>query len=269
MKTYFAASDIHSFHWEWMQALSNAGFDLNNPEHIIIVCGDLFDRGDQSLECYEFVKNLTHQNRFIYIRGNHEDLLFDCCRSIGRTHIGRHHISNGTVKTISHFLGISDYDVLCGVFDSKDYLNKVQPVLDFINEHSVDYYELGDFIFVHGWVPTTITSEDDHTTCIHENWRDGGWNEARWENGMEMARFGIIIPDKTIVCGHWHTSWGWAREMPDIYSEWGPSATFRPYVNKGIVALDACTVYNHFVNVVKFIETENGIEMEDLYHHGR
>ena len=32
MKTYFAASDIHSFHWEWMQALSNAGFNLKSSQ---------------------------------------------------------------------------------------------------------------------------------------------------------------------------------------------------------------------------------------------
>ena len=45
---YFVSSDIHGFFDEWQNALTDKGFDLNNPEHKIILCGDLFDRGSQS-----------------------------------------------------------------------------------------------------------------------------------------------------------------------------------------------------------------------------
>ena len=47
MIKYFCSSDVHSFYTEWMLALASKGFDINNPEHKIIVCGDLFDRGDE------------------------------------------------------------------------------------------------------------------------------------------------------------------------------------------------------------------------------
>ena len=45
MKTYFVCSDIHGFYKEWVKSLKEAGFNKNNPEHILIVLGDIFDRG--------------------------------------------------------------------------------------------------------------------------------------------------------------------------------------------------------------------------------
>ena len=40
---YFVSSDIHGFYDEWQKSLKDNGFDINNPCHKIIVCGDLFD----------------------------------------------------------------------------------------------------------------------------------------------------------------------------------------------------------------------------------
>ena len=51
---YFVSSDIHGFFDEWQNALKDKGFDLNNPEHKIILCGDLFDRGSQPKEIINF-----------------------------------------------------------------------------------------------------------------------------------------------------------------------------------------------------------------------
>lgn len=54
---YFVSGDIHGFFDEWQNALNEKGFDLNNPEHKIILCGDLFDRGSQPKEIIDFVWN--------------------------------------------------------------------------------------------------------------------------------------------------------------------------------------------------------------------
>lgn len=244
---YFISSDIHSFFDVWMAALQQAGFSKYNTEHKIIVCGDLFDRGNQSRECFEFVSDMIQQDRLIYIRGNHEDLLFDACRQCGRTHIGSHHVSNGTIKTIGNLMNKTEYDILCSVYTSEEWNDFVEPVLRFIDNNAKDYYEVDDFIFVHGWVPTTA-DEEGHE-CVHENWREGDWKEARWSNGMEQAHFKLTVPDKTVVCGHWHTSWGHSRYHKDG-SEWDlKDANFYPYIDKGIIALDACTAYTSMINV--------------------
>ena len=72
---------------------------------------------------------------------------------------------------------------------------------------------------------------------------------ARWVNGMDAAKAGIIEEGKTIVCGHWHCSYGHS-EYEGIGSEFGPDADFDPYYGQGIIALDACTGYSKRVNVV-------------------
>ena len=58
MKKYFVCSDVHSFFKEMMVALTENGYDKNDPNHILVICGDLFDRGDESKEMFEFVKSL-------------------------------------------------------------------------------------------------------------------------------------------------------------------------------------------------------------------
>ena len=42
MKKYFVTSDIHGFYDEFMASLDRAGFDIINPDHILVICGDIF-----------------------------------------------------------------------------------------------------------------------------------------------------------------------------------------------------------------------------------
>lgn len=92
---YFVSSDIHGFYDEWQNALKEKQFDINNSEHKIIVCGDLFDRGRQPREIIDFI--LSHKDKFILIRGNHEDLMQDM---IDRNKNTYGDLCNGTAQTI-------------------------------------------------------------------------------------------------------------------------------------------------------------------------
>ena len=92
---YFIASDIHSFYTPFIEALEDSGFDINNPEHILVIDGDLFDRGSETLELYNYVKSLPIERR-VLIRGNHEYLL----RNILEKDVpSSYDYSNGTVRT--------------------------------------------------------------------------------------------------------------------------------------------------------------------------
>ena len=82
-KKFFVTSDVHSFLDELMTALTEKGFEINNKDHILCICGDLFDRGAQPRQLFEFVKKLRVQDRLVYVTGNHESLLFDCMYEIG------------------------------------------------------------------------------------------------------------------------------------------------------------------------------------------
>jgi serine/threonine protein phosphatase 1 len=272
MKKYFVMGDVHGFYNEMRSALSGKGFDENNAEHILIVCGDLFDRGSQAVELYNWLKDFP-KDRFIYIRGNHEELLTECLREIGDGKIvGSYHFSNKTVNTISQFCGVPENEFL--KFNrTKEFNNsvieKMQPIVDWINSRAVDYAEIGNYIFVHGWIPCEVTV-DHHIHYItnykfDEHWKDAEeldpkqysmrWHFARWTNGMDAWNKGVRIPNKTIVCGHYHCSWGWSnirqkrKEFPaKNRKDWETS--FEPFIDEGIIALDACTAYTGFCNCV-------------------
>lgn len=254
MKKYFCSADIHSFFDEWMFALEDRGFDKNNPEHIVLVCGDLFDRGNQSVECYKFAQTMFEQNRFVYIRGNHEDLLEELvhCLSIG-LNLGHHHVTNGTVRTISHFLECSEYDILCNCYDNTKFNKSMNRLLTFIDKAAMDYYELGDKVFVHGWIPF------DARTGVQPDWRHGDWNKSRWCCGFDCWSMDLIPPENlTVVCGHWHNSYAWHKFRGR--SEWGPDAEFSTFSDKNIIGLDACTVRTHMINVIIVDEEGNVVE---------
>ena len=76
---YFVVSDVHSFYDEMVAALTSVGFDYNNPDHILVSCGDLLDRGNKTLETLKYVNGLPKERK-ILIRGNHEDLLTECIK---------------------------------------------------------------------------------------------------------------------------------------------------------------------------------------------
>lgn len=41
MTKYFVTSDIHSFFNEFKGALENASFDVDNSDHVLVICGDV------------------------------------------------------------------------------------------------------------------------------------------------------------------------------------------------------------------------------------
>lgn len=255
MTKFFVTSDIHSFFDVFYAELLNKGFEVDNPEHKLIVCGDLFDRGDQTVELFEFVRSLG--DRFIYVAGNHESLLFDCVAEIyaGRTP-SSHHFHNGTVKTICQFCGQNEWIMYDPTWRDK-ICETMRPILDFIRDRCVDYFEVGDYIFVHGWVPC-YQGLDDFRNATKED-----WERARWDNGMEMWTYPRCRVDgKTVVVGHWHCSWGWShikqarKEFPKKNRvDWQKS--FEPFVEDGIIALDACTAYSGLCNIIVLEASNN------------
>lgn len=235
-KTYFVVSDVHSYYTQLRYALTKSGFQSNNTEHILIVCGDAFDRGNESWQMLKFLYRLHKANRLVYIKGNHEELLQMCKNEMDRfSACQRVHYQNGTYKTWE------------AIYKNDPKLTKMYEEL---MEHMVDYYELGKYIFVHGWIPYT---GDYMEPSFNKNWKKGNWKRARWENGMEMWHKGIKVPHKIIVCGHWHTGWGHYMLHNKGETQYDCYDIFK---DKGIIALDACTAITERVNVLIIHETD-------------
>ena len=250
MAKFFVSSDIHSAYTLWMNALKNAGFDKFNPNHIIIVCGDLFDRMDETMQTYLFAKEMSEKNRLIYIRGNHEDLLFDCMSQIKRGKCpSHHHFHNGTVKTICQFCGQNEWIMYDPTWRDKIY-EIMQPILNWINETCVDYFKTDKYVFCHGWVPC-YEGLDNFEDATKED-----WEQARWNNGMQMwLNPKCRVDGMTVIVGHWHCSWGWShikqerKEFPQTNRE-GWEKSFEPFVDDGIIAIDSCVAYTNKINCI-------------------
>lgn len=230
MPKFYVVSDIHGFYDEFKEALDKAGFDSTNPNHYLISCGDHFDRGPKNREVMDYLMSL---DRCILIRGNHEDLLEDMVK---RGFPMWNDYSNGTVATVNEFN--NGANITPAFFDNAYHV--IHPFFDSM----LNYFETKNYVFVHGWFPKV--KEGNWRECAHAS----NWRKARWYNGMKEA---IVYKNldpfsKTVVCGHWHTSWG--HSYMDESEEWGPTADYSPFYAEGVIGIDACTAVSHRVNII-------------------
>lgn len=246
---YYVVSDVHGFYDELISSLSDVGYFKDKEEHKLVVCGDLFDRGKKARDVQAFILNLLRSDDVILIRGNHEDLAKDLLNDWDKeSYQSYHHQANGTVDT---FLQLTESSPFALAFNPKSIKRRVlnTPFIKEIIPAMLDYYETDNYVFVHGWIPCYFQKGEYR---YRDDWRDvdeNAWKEARWINGIDAAHFGVIEKGKTIVCGHWHTSYGHA-----VYEgkgkEFADDADFSPYKSEGIIAIDACTAFSKKVNCV-------------------
>ena len=243
---YYVAADVHGFYTEFHRALEAVGYFAETRPHKLVILGDVFDRGQEALEMQDFILKLLAEDAVILVRGNHEDLFADLV-TVDQGLPVRHHVGNGTYGTA---LQLTGFDAAMARIRHWDFAEQARqtPYYQRIIPATVDYYETENHIFVHGWIP--YMREYRGGWNYGPDWREAGpedWRMARWTNGMDAAR--SYEGEKTILCGHWHCSYGHA-----VYehkgSEFGPDADFSPYYAPGVIALDACTAYSGRVNVL-------------------
>lgn len=213
MKKYYIFSDVHGAYDELMLGLKNSGFDINNENHIIISCGDAFDRGNQNYEVYKFLNDLPKERKFL-IRGNHEVMLK---RVVQQAKTGKIVNNSSAVKTYLEFRE-----------KFKD--DQIKEVINFIDE-TINYVEIAGHIFVHGCIPSVYYKTDPQEL----------WDEAYWVNTLEVF---TKLPkmNKTIVVGHVY-----AKKFHGLHEIY-----FIPKSkNKcGFIAVDSGTVDSFKVNIL-------------------
>ena len=264
----FVISDIHSFYTPLITALNEAGFDKDNPKHRLIVCGDIFDRGDESIEVYNFIKSLPKDRR-ILIRGNHEYLLKYC---LGKGIPAPYDFTNGTVNTICTFNGRKGlenelFEVILNepfAFDKQkaiwsDIVSDpiFKKLIDWIfnSDEWVDYYELDNYIFVHSFIPLKINEKlTGYVNYYNPNWRESAtpreFEIASWSCPYKQFDEGYFDEEakkgKILVCGHWHCS-----DFHYHYEKTGNQfSDFSIYRGKNLIAIDKCTARTNQVNVL-------------------
>ena len=258
-KKYYVVTDVHGYYTYLIKALTEAGFFDEEDPAMLIVCGDLLDRGFEANEVVDFMLKLSEEGRLIYVLGNHEDLLVQCLQSIAAGGIYEvtgtlsPHRSNGTWNTL---LQLSDIGVAEALGNPNELVRRIlsSPFYKKLLPKAVDYFETENYIFTHGWIPCIQEGYRINAKYTYDpDWRNADielWKKARWRNGMELAcRHHIVEEGKTIVCGHFNASYGHAH-IENKCSEWGCDADFSPFYGDGVIGLDSSAANSGMINCI-------------------
>jgi serine/threonine protein phosphatase 1 len=248
MYRIFAISDMHSYLTPTLEALKNAGWDEDNPQHKIIVCGDALDRGNETVKMLEWLLDLINKDKLIYIKGNHDILMQ---QMLNRGYSEWHDKHNGTEKSYYQLLN-AHTNMMNGRKPDEIVREVLQPLYD----KMVNYFETKRFVFCHSWVAIGIEDNMPYhyrkgrRLVKKEDWRNGTdeeWNNAMWVNPLDMAMDGFGI-DKPIIAGHWHASAGWAWKNK-VFDEFGEDAIFDPfYYEDKLIMIDRCVAHTGKIN---------------------
>ena len=250
---YYAVSDVHGNYTLLRKILDKIGFFNDKKPHKLLMNGDLLDRGQEANQLIDFMIDLMRKDMLIFVLGNHEELLIQCLQELARGSVSEHHYLNGTWNTL---LQISEMNEDEAYANPNELIRRVidSPLYKQLLTICVDYYETPNYIFTHGWIPCFTQGYGPYVKYTYNHdWRNAdidSWRRARWHNGMELAcKHHVVEPDKTIVCGHWNTSFGHAR-INKHGTEWGADANFSPFYADGIIAIDAATYYSKKINCI-------------------
>ena len=245
---YFFVSDIHGELDKLIEALNAAEFNENSDT--LVVLGDSFDRGENSLGVLKFIMGC--KNRLV-VAGNHdlrlEDLLYD-------SWIDSRDYSNGVLQTMRSFCEndtLTSIDVGLTILKTDDRFKNTYRLLRQYLWESVYAIEWSNLIATHAWIPVSYTKQtkmDSTGTYITINnyfydpeWRKASteeWNNATWSHTGTLFAQRVFSPKKMIV-GHWH-SWR-LRRMAES-QDTNPSADFNfntfDFEDK-LVAIDGCS----------------------------
>jgi len=265
---YFCVSDIHSFGNILIDTLDKVGFDKNNKEHCIIFLGDIFDRGDETIEVYKFIQSIP-KNQRILIRGNHELLYLELLK---KQFPEKHDFSNGTIKTFCHIADIDPNKLdryywcieaaasnlsqveqtayiknkLCETWTQvKSAVSKSKITKFLKSKEWKNYFELDKYILVHSFIPVKLKSEFNFmynyyptsqvpAGCLEYNpdWRtvkDYEWEDATWGCPFEQFRAGLFDEEAN-------------NEKILVVGHWHTSAFFKAF-DENVINIDECPIF--------------------------
>ena len=234
MKKLFVVSDIHGHATILKKALQDAGFDPQNPDHLLVCCGDCFDRGVENRAVLDYLRSIPNK---VLIRGNHEDMLE---QAMLRGSISALEVRNGTVNTLEEFFGASNIDRM-----GKMTMNSAvkEELMEFIGG-MVDFFETEKYVFTHGWIPLQYEWGEYKKRA---DWRTASvtsWYRARFTGWTQVYEQKMTLPGKTIVCGHRGAHYAYQ------FDEQRSTHCHDPFYGKQMIAIDGLTIVSRQVNVL-------------------
>ena len=225
-KRILVISDIHGCFKEFQELLKVANFDSSEDQ--LILLGDYVDRGRQSKEVVEYVKELVDSYGVIALKGNHDQMFCEWLRNPIETL--ERYCRNGGLATIQSFLSVTVEEEMSEESEEEVYKRWANAILD-LDKELIDfletlpfYYETDSYIFVHAGINPT-----------NEDWKNTSEQEFVWIR-EPFLQFDHPF-DQTVI--HGHTPTFILQNDPNIF-----------YGNKKI-GIDGACVYGHQLNCLE------------------
>lgn len=211
-KTLFVLSDIRCSRYELEGLLKGNGFDEQNQSHIILTCGSILTNGysiDDFNSPLEFLFNLHSYNRLIIIKNNDDESILNAIDNIIEYKDYQESDEDYVYKKLNKYSAISHIATLIGCSPELFWRYRKTLIREFEHSHillklkkySTNYYEIGNYIFVHGGIPI-----DKRLKSAIRNWRacdDCTWREF-YDSYIANDR---LEPLKIIVTSHGVEPW--------------------------------------------------------------
>jgi calcineurin-like phosphoesterase family protein len=223
-KTYYITSDPHGFYYVLKNFIDSCGFKADN-NNVLIIDGDLFDRGTHPWELYQLIKPMVENGQCILVLGNHDADFIDLANGYFRLR----NVQNGTVDTMS-ILSKYSSQIIAAFPEILRTEPHVQEIKRFLNKYCYMAVEFDDYIVTHGWIPKNYPNNEY-----------ADWYESMWINTPEIAAASPQY-NKMLVVGHWYTGW-WLSSTHDC------KASDSLYYGKNFIAIDSCVAATNKLNL--------------------
>lgn len=180
-------SDIHGCYDEFVALLEKSHYA---PEQdLLVVLGDMIDRGKQSKQVVELVMDLVEYKGAIALGGNHEDEFISWLE--GEFNPEHRFLRIGGKKTVESYC--KPHDVYGNGTKSRRAIHKFYSQHFSFIKNLPDYYEDEQHIFVHAGIDPEI-----------KNWKKSSREQMRWIRDEFIN--GVNDTGKTIIFGHTPTN---------------------------------------------------------------
>lgn len=251
---YFFVSDIHSNYTKLVEALNEKKF--NRFRDTLVVLGDFFDKGKESLKVLFFINSLPNK---ILIWGNHDYMLYLLVNNLVK--YTPEEILNGSANYFEQKINTKA--------NTYKIMNLKQKYLTVLNNlfkqfHNAIEFKNLNIIASHAWLPDNWKNNKTNFLSISKEYLKNNfyfydilkkdtktipseykWYRASWEEPLEHIKKGEYIKNYTFIFGHQ------ACNLIRQYYENNLSDSFDVFQSNDnrFIALDSSSSPNNHVNV--------------------
>lgn len=146
-----------------------------SPSDKLIFLGDYVNKGPDVAGTLEILSSLSQEENWIFLRGNHDQMLLDAYRDP---------LKFGIWECLSGDRPLDSY----GAGSLKELLHRIpEHHIRFLENRCRDHYETDSFIFVHGGIRPQFSPEEEEIE--HLQW-------------TVLSSAAAHLSGKTVICGH-------------------------------------------------------------------